>query len=405
MAKTRLAYLQVGPPTHGICRYGRLLAAEGRRRAELEITEENIDLSGQGGAERARLRALARDLSARADLVHVQVSVWGEGTWGGGWDGPANLLAFCRASSVPVVVTLHDAYPLLQPRYRGPFYTALTATVETGRGLLRPLVRALKRLIRGDRPGPDVFANLWNYERLSQRAFADVALIGAAKTLVLLEAEKRLFARHGPAKVESIPHFVEDAERPDVVRTQHTPKTVIIAGFIAPSKGHPLLIEALTLLPDVRAEFVGGPGLAASSRLNYDFIMDLAREMGVDDRITVTGYLEDALFARRLAAADLAVCAFEPNKSASGSLATLIAAGVPMIASNAPAVAELNALEPDSILFFSPYTPAALAAGIKSALAVPREALTARLQRLRERLSMAAIYDLHLQAYERARRP
>ncbi len=42
----QLAYLQVGAPRHGICRYGRSLDAEGRRRSDLVVLEENIRLEG-----------------------------------------------------------------------------------------------------------------------------------------------------------------------------------------------------------------------------------------------------------------------------------------------------------------------------------------------------------------------
>jgi len=96
--KLTLAYLQVGPDTHGICRYGRYLAAEGRTRPELAILERSVSLRGPGFDDRRRLREMARELS-RADLVHAQVSVWGDGSWGPGWRAPANLRTFRRHCS------------------------------------------------------------------------------------------------------------------------------------------------------------------------------------------------------------------------------------------------------------------------------------------------------------------
>ena len=41
-----IGYLQVGPIEHGICRYGRLVASEGRQRQDLVILEHNTRLTG-----------------------------------------------------------------------------------------------------------------------------------------------------------------------------------------------------------------------------------------------------------------------------------------------------------------------------------------------------------------------
>jgi glycosyltransferase involved in cell wall biosynthesis len=98
------------------------------------------------------------------------------------------------------------------------------------------------------------------------------------------------------------------------------------------SKGHDLVIEAMALAPSIRVVFVGGDILGA----RFDELMELARVKGVSDRLTVTGYLPDEEYAQQLAAADLGVCAFGPNKSASGWLPALIAADCPIRASAIP---------------------------------------------------------------------
>jgi glycosyltransferase involved in cell wall biosynthesis len=89
----------------------------------------------------------------------------------------------------------------------------------------------------------------------------------------------------------------------------------------------------------------------------------------------VTGYLEDDAFRQRLNEADRAVCAFPELKSASGSLSTLIAAGVPLVASDVPVLAEYNAIAPSAVPTFSPYTAEALADAVGRALAAPRAAM------------------------------
>jgi hypothetical protein len=70
--KLILGYLQVGAVANGICRYGRMLAAEARRRSDIEVLEENIVLSGCLRADYARLRRAALTFSS-TDLVHIQV--------------------------------------------------------------------------------------------------------------------------------------------------------------------------------------------------------------------------------------------------------------------------------------------------------------------------------------------
>jgi glycosyltransferase involved in cell wall biosynthesis len=104
--------------------------------------------------------------------------------------------------------------------------------------------------------------------------------------------------------------------------------------------------------------------------------MRVTHKNGVADRLTVTGYLPDEEYLSRLMSADLAVCAFEPHKSASGSLSTLIAVGWPILASETPLIAAYNAISPGAISTFSPFTPEALARAVRELLAAPKETLT-----------------------------
>ena len=44
----KIGYVQVGAPWHGVTRYGRLLAAAARERADLIVLECEVELSGTG---------------------------------------------------------------------------------------------------------------------------------------------------------------------------------------------------------------------------------------------------------------------------------------------------------------------------------------------------------------------
>jgi glycosyltransferase involved in cell wall biosynthesis len=229
----------------------------------------------------------------------------------------------------------------------------------------------------------------------------------SATALLVLSAEEKttLDAMHMARRAIVIPHFIED--RPLLPRPPAAPKasrkTVIMAGFIFKNKGYDIMLEAMSLLPDVELVFVGGPRLGVAGSDTAARLMDLARLKGVAHRMRLTGYLAEGDYQRHLANADLAVCPFEPDKSASGSLSSLIAAGCPILASEIPLIAEYNAVAPGAIATFSPYTPAALAGGIRDALEKPRDQGTRALVELRQRLGIARIYDQHLEIYQRVR--
>jgi len=402
---TRIGYVQVGVPQHGICRYGRALAREARRRPELSVVEENLELTGERAADRRRLEALGADVGARVELVHLQISPWGDGSWGAGFRARENLAAFRRGCRVPLAITLHDVNGLASQDCGRLLHMTRSSTAELLRGLRPSGIRFAKQLLRGNLRREDLLVGYWNWRPLAACAFARAATRAAAVLLVITDSERKLLsaARLRPDAV-LIPHFVDDVAEPgpSAPKPAGVPKTLIVAGFIFHSKGHELVVEAMVRLPDVRVVFVGGKSLAGFETSHFARLMDLARERGVHDRLEVTGYLPESEYRQRLAEADLAVCPFDENKSASGSLSSLIASGVPVLASDIPLIAEYNALVPGAIPTFAPRTAEALATAVRRALATPRSELTQGLEELRKRLSLAAVYDRHLAAYAQA---
>jgi glycosyltransferase involved in cell wall biosynthesis len=397
-----VGYLQVGAAEHGICRYGRLLAAEGRRRGDLAVREERVVLVGRRIADHRALRDAARRLSG-VDLVHLQVSVWSAGSWGTGLSALRNLRTFRRHCPVPIVVTLHDANALR-------FYPRSTATkwlsqipLELAKGLVRPGVRLVKQLGKRRLSRQQLFQDLWALEVPYPWFVAHEASRMASAVFVLTRPETQVLESGASEnKTVLIPHFVEEA--PVTLSSagrEAGEKTVVVAGFLTRSKGHSLILEAMRLLPEVRIVFVGGPSVDARNSEYEGGLMETAERAGVQDRLEVTGYLPDDEYYRRLAEADLAVCAFYNEKSASGSLASLIATGTPILASDVPVIAEYNAIVEKAIPTFSPNTAEELAAAIRNTLATSREELTRPLGELRERLSLSSIYERHMHVYRR----
>ncbi len=102
-------------------------------------------------------------------------------------------------------------------------------------------------------------------------------------------------------KTTLIPHFVEDPPplRPDA-RPARRRKAVILAGFIFDAKGHRIMVEAMPLLPDVEVTFVGGSTVGTAPVDGVSGLTRLAGELGVLDRLQVTGYLPEAEYQGHL---------------------------------------------------------------------------------------------------------
>src|SRR2546423_751303 len=103
----RIGFLHIGPPCHGVRRYGHLLASEAVGRHDLSVLQRSVELSGDRSNDYDLLRAAARYLRD-AEVVHIQISIFNQALWGGGWRQLSNLRGFINYCRRPLVVTLHD---------------------------------------------------------------------------------------------------------------------------------------------------------------------------------------------------------------------------------------------------------------------------------------------------------
>jgi len=400
--EVKLGYLHVGAVEHGICRYGRLLAAEARRQPNVRVLERSIVLTDRPARNARIVRDAAEALSA-ADLIHIQISTAGDATWGRDLRAVVNLSLFRRFSGKPLAATLHDATTVAALGIDGVGPLVRRVTVETLKGPMRPMVRLARQVAARRIDLGRLWRPIWDFRHVSPYVVARWAARRAHGLFVLTRKERdALTALRRDGRLVLIPHFVEQAPAPvsPMIRPGRT-RTVALAGFIFASKGHHLLIDAMPFMPDVKVVFVGGAGFGRSGPGQYRALLEQAQRRGVRGRLEVTGYLDDAAYGAALRQADLAVCPFEDNKAASGSLSSLIAVDCPILASDTPLIAEYNALSAGAIATFSPFTPRALAARIRELLDTPREQLTRGLGELRERLSIARIAAQHIETYRR----
>ena len=334
-------------------------------------------------------------------MVHIQVSAFGESTWGKNALSLRNLTLFRWHWRRPLVVTFHDVNLC---RGCGTLRAVLRrAAGDVFHGVRRSIGLVFRPSQRDSATLRQALGDVWRFNQLYVCLVAHWVLRFSKLVFVLSGLEQgTLGSMYTKRDTVLIPHFIEEHSRlPRETRAPSTSKTVIVAGFIFQSKGHRLMIEAMSELPEVSVVFVGGPSLSAWGSEWFARLMALAKARGVDGRLRVTGYLPELEYQRHLSSADLAVCPFEADKPASGSLSSVIAAPCPILASDIPLIAEYNALVPGAIPTFSPYTAGALAAAIRRVLAMPYEKLSRGLDELRERLSLSNVYERHLLHYRR----
>ena len=165
-----------------------------------------------------------------------------------------------------------------------------------------------------------------------------------------------------PAKIVVIPNVVgeewfEGCPKPDLA----APYIFAVAGE-APSKNARRLIEAMALLharlPQLTLKIAG-----VSSRFQAAFV-DLARQHGLDSRVQLLPYLEDAELRAAYRGASAFVC---PSLAEGFGIPLLeaMASGLPISSSNATSLPEVAG---DCAVYFDPLDPSAMAAAMETSL-------------------------------------
>jgi glycosyltransferase involved in cell wall biosynthesis len=164
-------------------------------------------------------------------------------------------------------------------------------------------------------------------------------------------------------------------------------------GFVKEHKGYDVAVRALQELPEEVFLAIGGGAQSAADAPVVEHLQELARRCGVADRMQVTGYLDDERVGAVLAAADLVLMPYR-TVTASGALATALAARRPIVASDLPQFRELADLYG---------TPRCHAVGDPEALAVTIRSLLHD-RGARQTLVRAAARAADEQGYDRVAR-
>lgn len=408
-AKTlTLGFLHVGDREHGVFRYGRMLAAAARRHLDVGVREAVVEWGPDPSRHAQQLSEGIRALES-SDVVHIQ---YNERVWGESGRALRNVLRFTALWDAAIVVTLHDVRDGYGPlsilrRVRGQSTVLPGGWGNEGLGASREEPRG--RSVSSTSQVRTMAESAWKGgQYLVQEvanALATWRLVQSAdKVLVCTHEEARRLTglvQSGEATV--IPHFVEQRPRsPSRAKAKERlgleeRRVLGMLGYIHRRKGYDLAVEALQYLPeDFVLLCVGRPG--RDSRGYADELKRRATELGVSERFRMTGYVEEEDLDDYLAATDLALCPFR-EASASGSLATWIAAERPVLASDLPLFVEYNEIVLDAIATFRPFKPQELAVSARHVLEEPKKRLHRRLQKLRRALALSKIVAEHETVY------
>lgn len=395
-----IGFLHVGPPSHGVLRYGRILAAETARRPDVRVDEVEVPMQ-QGRLAVRPLRRAARALR-HCDVVHLQYNVQRDGcVWGARWHQLLHLRAFLDACDSAVVCTIHDAYPM-PPLSELPVIVRDAVKEVFARGLA---------MLGAPGSGRQARAGIGNRVRGLRRSVSIPGiplrfLAARAGRLVVCSEQERVTLQSAVASphVRVIPHFVE--ERPILPSSDDARRKlglegfriVTLLGYIHPRKGHRLALEAFARLP---AEFVlvfAGDAPRGGEQF-LQRLLARAQELGIRDRVRVTGYLDEDTLDDYIAATHVPVCPFSAV-AGSGSMSTWISAGRMFLSSDLPLVREYNSMATDAIATFATNDAPTLAEAV---LQFDRGSRAeAPILALRRALHVSQIVGAHMAIYREA---
>lgn len=308
----------------GIAAYSRALVEALREFAEVIV--EPIE-EGKHTPEYHRAQA---DRLNQADVVHIQHE---HSFWGGILPGQSSFWTLRYMIEKPLVITAHTTSSLAE----------LLRVKEEQRPLHR-IAKELLLLRRGYRDSVEI-----------------APFVTRGECIVHTEGGRQALIERGadPEHVHTIPAGVpEPLPAPTggaAIRERFglSGKRILsIFGYIAPNKGYELTLQILPELPpEVVLLIAGGPRTPKMEPYARS-LEERIREMGLKDRVVITGYLSEEDVAETMAASEIVLA---PHTQATGSYSVTLplAHGRPIIASDQDCFREIHARVPCLRLFRS----------------------------------------------------
>ncbi|MFB6187623.1 MAG: glycosyltransferase [Halobacteriaceae archaeon] len=142
------------------------------------------------------------------------------------------------------------------------------------------------------------------------------------------------------SRVSVIEHGI--INRPDFDRSPASIDRILFPGAIRNSKGHHLVIRALTQIDGVNLRIVGG----ISNAEYFNYLREVSNNLEINDRIQwVTQFVPEEQLFQELQIADLVILPYEKETAMSGILCHCISWQIPTILSDAPAFRHMVSCE------------------------------------------------------------
>lgn len=324
-----------GPKEHGIVRASGYLSAALKKMEDVSIsiltTPEHVPTDSQ-------FIEFKETLPANSVII-LHGSHRTDSLWGATGARIPNLVRFLKIAQRPVVFYLHDIYG------KGTFEN-LYDKIRRKIGRPKPITAEAGGNVQtstAERKG--FFEKILSYEERFVKAI-DPYIAGY---IVSNDIEARRLSRFvNRSKINIVPHFIE---RRNVVGDKlsvkrrlglESKKVVTLLGFIVDRKGYDDAVEMMAHLPgNVHLVFAG----KCNDEGYREKLQNRALALGVQDRLTITGYLDEETLDLYMAATDVAICPFK-DVSASGSLATWLSANRPIVTYYLPLMREYKSKFP-----------------------------------------------------------
>ncbi len=283
-------------------------------------------------AEEKRFAKLGRSMAEeRANLAHIQHQYF---FFGGVAPHKNHARAFLRSVQVPMIMTIHEI-------------------AEPPKGAKSLICLALAKVNRLNFVHPAI-------ERLLVHTEQD-----RLRLLDLKIREERVrVVRHGvPA---SLPLPEREATKAEMGLKGR--RVLTLFGYLSQKKGHSIAVDAIQHLPeDVVLIFAGGRHPDDETRY-VSQLKAQVESLGLSARVRFTDYLPESEIPRYLAVTDIALAPFLQT-SGSGSLALMLANGIPVAGSPIMPHMEIAQDTPSSLSLLPSLVPAEVAAHLQKLLA------------------------------------
>ncbi|RYZ95170.1 MAG: glycosyltransferase, partial [Proteobacteria bacterium] len=196
----------------------------------------------------------------------------------------------------------------------------------------------------------------------------------------------------------TIPHFVPSHAHYPPSENQR----VVVFGFFTPEKGQDIIIKAWRQIGLPRAKLLlAGGARRPEDKVYLEGCRKLIREGGLDDSISITGYLPSDQIDQVYAEANLVVAPFR-DTSGSGSLAQAFARGAAVLASDLPLNREIAERVDGCLALFPTESEAGCAENIRRLLldGPALAKLSSAARRYADRFSTPTIAKEHLSFYD-----